>query len=105
MSFLDLNVTEEIIDKVTGTDVEWNYSYENEHEHEYMLDRNLEIMQEIEDPEYGKIVTPSLPFMMSGSKVEVKCPKYTGGDNDEIFKDVLGLSDEEYNKLYEEHVI
>lgn len=49
MSFLDLNVTEEIIDRVIGTDVEWNYSYENEHEHEYMLDRNLEIMQEIED--------------------------------------------------------
>ncbi len=61
MSFLDLNVTEEIIDKVTGTDVEWNYSYENEHEHEYMLDRNLEIMQEIEDlPDDPAIDDPAI---------------------------------------------
>ena len=67
--------------------------------------RDLGIMQEIEDPEFGKIVTPSLPFMLSDSKVEVECPKYTGGDNDEVFKEILGLSDEEYDKLYEEHII
>lgn len=65
----------------------------------------LGIMQDVEDPALGRIRTPSLPFMLEDSPVEVKCPGYTGQDNDEIFLKMLGLSEEEYDRLYEEHVI
>ena len=54
----------------------------------------------IDHPEIGVHMYPTTAFKMTDTKFEVrKPPVRLGEDNDYIYQEVIGLSDEEYGKL------
>ncbi len=61
---------------------------------------------ELEHPEIGKFLSPpGFHFQMSKTQFELERSPVLGEHNDYIFKDLLGLSDEEFTRLVNEGVI
>jgi crotonobetainyl-CoA:carnitine CoA-transferase CaiB-like acyl-CoA transferase len=51
-------------------------------------------------PEVGTYLYPSTTFKMSKTPFEVRKPSVRlGEDNDYVYRDVLGLSEEEYDRM------
>lgn len=67
--------------------------------------RKRGIMTEVEHPVRGKVLIPGFIPKMSASQVPIVSSPLLGEHNDEIYRDMLGLSDEECKKLEEEGVI
>jgi formyl-CoA transferase len=61
------------------------------------LKRNMIV--EIDHPQRGKVKIPGFAPHLSENHIEYKCSPALGGSNEEIYKGVLGLSDEEIEKL------
>lgn len=60
----------------------------------------------VEDPVYGKVPTPGIPFKMSKSPGEIKAPAPRLGEhNQEVYGKLLGLSPAELDALKKEGVI
>jgi formyl-CoA transferase len=59
----------------------------------------------IDHPQRGEVVLPGDPIRMSGSKVEVVPAPLLGASNEEVYKGLLGLSDDELKSLAEKKVI
>jgi len=61
---------------------------------------------ELEHPEIGKFLSPAGGhFLMSKTDYELQRPPVLGEHNDYVFKELVGLSDEEITRLVEEGVI
>jgi benzylsuccinate CoA-transferase BbsF subunit len=61
---------------------------------------------ELENPNGGKFVSPAgVHFLLSKTPYELKSPPTLGQHNDYVFKELLGLSDEEVARLVKEKVI
>ncbi|MBA7628306.1 Succinyl-CoA:(R)-benzylsuccinate CoA-transferase subunit BbsF [subsurface metagenome] len=61
---------------------------------------------ELEHPEIGKFLSPAgVHFLMSKADYELQRSPLLGEHNDYVFKDLLGLSDEEITELVNEGVI
>lgn len=63
------------------------------------------IMVEVQHPERGTVLIPGFPVKMTDSYVPVTTSPLLGENNDEIYKELLGISDEEYKRLLEKGVI
>lgn len=76
---------------------------------EVMNDPHLEAREsvvEINHPEYGPIKVPGSPIKFSESSAASICPSPTKGEhNKDIYRERLGLSDEEIKQLRSENVI
>ena len=61
---------------------------------------------EIDDPNFGKIATPAVTPRLSETPGEIKWTgPLLGSSNEAVYKELLGLSGEEYQKLIDEKVI
>lgn len=69
----------------------------------YTKDRG--IMVEIEHPERGKVKIPGFAPKFSEVEVEYKCSPALGGSNDEVYKDLLGYTDEQLAAFKEKGAI
>lgn len=70
---------------------------------EYLRRRGT--MVEIDHPVRGKLVIPGNSIQMSASSLEVKPAPLLGEHNEEIYKEFLGLSDQELEELKQAGVI
>jgi formyl-CoA transferase len=61
--------------------------------------RRRGIVEEIHHPQRGKVVLPGDPIKMTGSHVEIRPSPLLGASNQEIFGDLLGLSEAELKEL------
>ncbi|MFB9839810.1 CaiB/BaiF CoA transferase family protein [Actinoallomurus acaciae] len=59
-----------------------------------------EMMLDVEHPELGPLRLPGIPIKMGGTPGTVrKAPPRVGEDNDHVYRDLLGLSEQEIEKL------
>jgi benzylsuccinate CoA-transferase BbsF subunit len=78
---------------------------------EDLLDRDPQLKHrhtfiELESPEVGKYRTQAGPhFLSSKANFDVRRAPLLGEHNEYVFKDILGLPDEEYDRLVQEQVI
>ena len=63
------------------------------------------IMVEVEHPVRGKIKVPGFAPKLSENHVEYECSPALGGSNEEVYKGMLGLSDEKFEELKAAKVI
>ena len=62
--------------------------------------------QEVEHPDLGRTINyPGVPFKSSALEFKMGRPPLIGEHNDEIYRDLLHLSQKELNRLRENHVI
>ena len=62
-------------------------------------------MVEVEHPVRGKIKVPGFAPKLSENHVEYECSPELGGSNEEVYKGMLGLSDEKFEELKAAKVI
>ncbi|MBO4799725.1 MAG: CoA transferase, partial [Lachnospiraceae bacterium] len=67
--------------------------------------KGRDIMVEVEHPERGKVKIPGFAPKFSGFDVEYKCSPKLGGSNDEVYKDLLGYTDEQLAAFKEKGAI
>ena len=67
--------------------------------------RKRGIITEVEHPKRGKLSIPGFAVRLSESNVPVKVAPELGNANVEVYKELLGITDEEYTKLLEKGVI
>ena len=60
---------------------------------------------EIDHPEFGKVKVPGFAPQLSRNHLEYECSPRLGGNNDEVYKGLLGLSDEEVAELKDKKAI
>lgn len=63
------------------------------------------MMVEVEHPVRGKIKVPGFAPKLSENHVEYECSPELGGSNEEVYKGMLGLSDEKFEELKAAKVI
>lgn len=63
------------------------------------------IVVEVEHPYRGKLKMPGFAARMSENHIEYQCSPELGGDNEEIYGGLLGLSEDELAVLKEKNVI
>lgn len=66
---------------------------------------NTTIMQHMPDPNCGDLHMPIIPTNMEKHRIVAQSPGTQGSQNEEVYKGLLGLSDEEYDALAAKHVI
>ena len=57
------------------------------------------IMVEVEHPERGKVKVPGFAQKLSENHVEYECSPALGGSNEEVYKGMLGLTDEQFESF------
>ena len=57
------------------------------------------------DPNCGDLHMPIIPTNMEKHRIVAQSPGLQGSQNEEVYKGLLGLSDEEYDALAAKHVI
>ena len=57
------------------------------------------IVVEVDHPQHGRIKLPGFAANMSENHIEYTCSPALGGSNEEVYKGILGLSDEEFERL------
>jgi len=67
--------------------------------------RKRGMIVEVQHPQRGAILIPGFPIKMSASNVPIVSAPLLGANNDEIYKGLLNISDEEYELLKEKGVI
>jgi formyl-CoA transferase len=67
------------------------------------LERGM--ITEIEHPQHGKLKVPGFAPRMSACTVEYECSPALGGSNVEVYKDLLGYTDEQMAELKANKVI
>ena len=67
--------------------------------------KGRDMMVEIEHPQRGKVKIPGFAPKFSEVEVEYKCSPELGGSNEEVFKDLLGYTDEELAAFKEKGAI
>lgn len=67
--------------------------------------RKRGVMVEVEHPNRGKVIIPGFAPKMSASQVPVTCSPLLGDGNEEVYKEMLGISDEEFEHLKQAGVI
>ena len=67
--------------------------------------RSRGIISEVEHPHHGKVLIPGFPVRMSETNVPVTCSPILGADNKSIYRDLLGMSEEDMANLRTERVI
>jgi len=78
---------------------------------EDLLDHDLQFKYrgtfvEVEHPEGGKCRTQTGPhFLLSKAKFDMKRAPHMGEHNEQVFKGILGLSDDDYDRLVKEGVV
>ena len=63
------------------------------------------IVVEVDHPQHGRVKLPGFAANMSENHIEYTCSPALGSSNEEVYKGILGLSDEEFDKLKSEKVI
>ena len=63
------------------------------------------MMVEIEHPQLGKVKLPGFAPKLSENHIEYECSPALGGSNEEIYKGLLGMSDEKLAELKEKGAI
>ncbi len=63
------------------------------------------MITEVQHPKRGSVLIPGFPVKMSDSEVPVASSPPLGANNEEIYKELLGISDDEYDRLMENGVI
>lgn len=64
------------------------------------LERGM--LVEVEHPQRGKVIAPGLAPRLSENHIEYECSPALGEHNEEIYKGLLGYSDEKYEELKEQ---
>jgi crotonobetainyl-CoA:carnitine CoA-transferase CaiB-like acyl-CoA transferase len=59
----------------------------------------------VEHPRLGKIAVPGIPFHFSDENLEVKPAPSLGQHNEEVYKKIIGFSDEKIQQLHNDGVI
>ena len=67
--------------------------------------QKLGMIVEVDHPEQGKIKFPGFAPKMSAVTIDYEPSPALGNANEDIYKNVLGLTDEELKALEEKHVI
>ncbi len=69
------------------------------------MDPKRQVVVEVEHPDRGKLKVPGFAAHMSENHVDYECSPVLGGNNDEIYGGLLGLSEAEIAELKEKKVI
>ncbi len=77
---------------------------EDQMEHDPQL-KHRQFYQERDHPEIGKYRPPRQPCVLSKTPCEIKRAPLVGEHNEKVFKEIIGLTDDEIAELVIEDVI
>ena len=69
----------------------------------YLQKRGM--MAKVSHDEHGELIIPGFPVKLSDSQVTVKCSPKLGESNEEVYKDMLGISEEAFNDYLDKGII